>query len=380
MIGARDLHQRMIDRLVAQRVIRNPAVEEAFRRVPRHIFLPKASLEHVYSGDAIPIRRRQDGLPISSSGDVNMTATMLEQLMVRKGQRPLEIGTGSGYNAALLAAIVGSEGTTVTVDIEKDIVQEACERLVAAGITQVNTVCGDGWLAVPNWAPYDRVEVTVGAWDVSPHGVSQLIEGGILVVPLWLRAGMQLSIAFIKQREELRSTSIVGTGFMQLRGPHAGPEGYVRPNGWTALLDDQSVETICLIRDLLARPAHRLPASDLPPGWHRRMLLLAQDAILLIDSENWHHRLMGVYRRKPSGLAVIEIGAKDHPNEILLFGEPTCSNLLVPWMSKQPPLDYSRLHILAVPSDNSQEIGGPNCVEVRRPGFRFLLIEGEQPH
>jgi protein-L-isoaspartate(D-aspartate) O-methyltransferase len=84
------------------------------------------------------------------------------------GQRVLEIGAGTGYNAALMAHIVGGSGEVVTVDIERDLVDAARDHLEAAGFGRVRVVLGDGGDGHPGGAPYDRIILTVGAWDVAP--------------------------------------------------------------------------------------------------------------------------------------------------------------------------------------------------------------------
>ncbi len=107
--GAAELHQALVDQLLAMRsadsrarLIRSPAVEAAFRAAPRHLFLPEVPVEQVYRDEAI-VTKRQDGVPISSSSQPAIMAIMLEQLALEPGHRVLEIGAGTGYNAALLA-------------------------------------------------------------------------------------------------------------------------------------------------------------------------------------------------------------------------------------------------------------------------------------
>ncbi|MGH3885395.1 MAG: methyltransferase domain-containing protein [Pseudonocardiaceae bacterium] len=100
------------------------------------------------------------------------------------GHRVLEIGAGTGYNAALLAHLVGPAGKVTTVDIDSKVVRGARECLAAAGYRGVSVVCGDGEFGYSDHAPYDRIVVTAGAWDLPPAWVDQLAAGGRLVVPL----------------------------------------------------------------------------------------------------------------------------------------------------------------------------------------------------
>ena len=227
---ARALQRILIDGLVAAGHIVTPGIAAAFRATPRHYFLPGVPLEQVYSDIAIPTHEA-NGVPISSSSQPAAMAIMLEQLSVRPGDRILEIGAGTGYNAALLSHLAGPAGSVVAVDLDEEIVAEARAHLDAAGHARVHLVRGDGAEGFLPGAPYDRIELTVGAWDIAPAWWEQLAPGGRLLVPLWLR-GSQLTIAFERSvdaggQAHLASVSISGCSFMRLRGAHAGPEGFV---------------------------------------------------------------------------------------------------------------------------------------------------------
>jgi protein-L-isoaspartate(D-aspartate) O-methyltransferase len=226
------LHDQMIERLLEREFIRTSRIEEAFRAVPRHLFLPEVPLEHIYGGEAIVTRRGPNRLPTSSSSEPGAMAIMLEQLQVRQGDHILEIGAGTGYNAALLAYLAGNEGEVTTIDIDEDIVNDARHNLARARFPAVRVIARDGWLGAEEYAPFERIEATVGVWDLSPWWFSQLIGSGILVVPFWFRAGVQASIAFIKRDRHLESVGVECAGFMRLRGPHSGPESYVRVDKW----------------------------------------------------------------------------------------------------------------------------------------------------
>jgi protein-L-isoaspartate(D-aspartate) O-methyltransferase len=191
-------------------------------------------------------------------------ATMLEQLDVRPGHRVLEIGAGTGYNAALLACLVGPTGSVTTVDIDEDTVAAACAHLAAAGIDGVRVVRGDGWLGAADGAPYDRIILTVGAADISPAWRAQLTPGGRLVLPLALPA-VQATVAFDARDGILESTSIDGCQFMRLRGVAAVPMRRVRvgpepaPTVWPR--GDHAVDGEALLALLRTPPAER--ATDL---------------------------------------------------------------------------------------------------------------------
>src|SRR5688572_7356105 len=106
MTDANERNNRLVEGLVRAGLIRTPAIRDAFLAVPRHLFLPGVSLDTVYSDDAIPIKR-VDGRVVSSSSQPAIMAEMLEQLAIGRGQRVLEIGTGSGYNAAIVSLLAG---------------------------------------------------------------------------------------------------------------------------------------------------------------------------------------------------------------------------------------------------------------------------------
>ncbi len=221
---ADDLRDALVAELVRQGAIRNSAVRDAFATVPRHRFVPQADLDDAYADRPVFIRWDAE-TPISSSTQPTMMAIMIEQLCLELGNRVLEIGAGSGYNAAIMAHIVGDTGNVVTVDIDQDIVDEAAANLSKTGFHNVSCVCGDGFKGVPTEQLYDRVIVTVGAYDVSPHWVDQLKEGGILVAPLWFR-GANLSVALRKQDSKLTGLSASPCTFIPIRGIWQRTEGY----------------------------------------------------------------------------------------------------------------------------------------------------------
>jgi protein-L-isoaspartate(D-aspartate) O-methyltransferase len=217
----------MVDKLRGYRLAASPPVEAAMRAVPRHLFVPGIPLEQAYASDAIVTHRDADGIAVSSASAPSAVAGMLDQLDVRPGHRVLEIGAGTGYNAALLAHLTGSTGAVTTVDIDEDVADGARRGLAAAGYTDVSVICGDGVLGCPEHAPYDRIIITAGAWDLPPAWSVQLAPGGRIVVPLRMR-GLTRSIAFERQDDCWRSRSIEELGFVPMRGAGAVTERNLR--------------------------------------------------------------------------------------------------------------------------------------------------------
>ncbi len=217
------LQKALVEKLISVGCIRSPSVESAFRAVPRHLFAPGVALERVYSDNSIPTKHI-DGQLVSSSSQPAIMAIMLEQLQLQPGHRVLEIGTGTGYNAGLMKYLVGDSGLVVTIDIDEDLVESAREHLKSAGLSNVKVVCGDGGLGYADYAPYDRIILTVGAWDIVTVWWEQLKPSGRLLLPLEIKGGIQKSVAFDKRDDYLESVSVKDCGFMTLRGVFAKPQ------------------------------------------------------------------------------------------------------------------------------------------------------------
>src|SRR5262249_31731364 len=156
MADASALHRALIDALVGRGALGDSRIEAAFRAVPRHLFLPGMPLAEVYRDQAIPTKI-VDGEAISSSSQPEMMAIMLEQLELEPGLSVLEIGAGTGYNAALMAHLVGEAGTVTTVDLDADLVDGARAHLAAAGLEGVRVGLGDGGPRCPGRPPYGPV-------------------------------------------------------------------------------------------------------------------------------------------------------------------------------------------------------------------------------
>jgi protein-L-isoaspartate(D-aspartate) O-methyltransferase len=192
---ATTLRQAMVTTLRDEGLITTDSVAAAMNTVPRHDFAPGEPLEKVYQTDTTLVPKIDaQGRQTSVVSASHIQAIQLEQAEVRPGMNVLEIGSG-GYNAALIAEMVGSTGSVTTVDIDADIVDRAHAGLSRAGYEHVNVVLADAEHGVPQHAPYDRIIVTVGAWDVPPAWLEQLTPGGRIVLPLRF-AGITRLITF----------------------------------------------------------------------------------------------------------------------------------------------------------------------------------------
>lgn len=167
--------QRMVEQQLAARGIRCPAVLEAMVRVPREHFVPASLVSRAYEDGALPIDCHQ------TISQPYMVARMTELLGDMSGRRVLEIGTGTGYQTAILANVAGQ---VYTIEWHLKLMNQAAGRLAALEIRNVAYRCGDGSLGWPERAPFDGIMVTAGAPIVPDPLCEQLEHGGRLVVPI----------------------------------------------------------------------------------------------------------------------------------------------------------------------------------------------------
>ena len=175
--GFRAAREAMVREQIAARGVRDPAVLEAMRRVPRHLFVPVPYRPRAYGDHPLPIA---GGQTISQPFIV---AYMTEALGLGPGDKVLEVGTGSGYQAAVLARVAGE---VFSIEIDPDLAREASALLAALGCSTVRVRAGDGFHGWPEEAPFDAVIVTCAAPRVPPALLEQLAEGGRLILPLAL--------------------------------------------------------------------------------------------------------------------------------------------------------------------------------------------------
>ncbi|WP_030609476.1 methyltransferase, FxLD system [Streptomyces fulvoviolaceus] len=226
---AERLRNALVDQLRADGHARTPAVETALRTVPRHVFVPEASLEDAYANAPVHIKYDTDGTSISCASQPGVVALMLDQLDAQPGERILELGAGTGYNAALLAHLVGESGHVTILDVDDDLVEGARAHLAAAGLTNVEAVTRDGALGYAEGAPYDRIIATVGAHGVPHAWMQQLAPDGRLLVPQRLKGTVSRSIAYEQRDGRWVSLGSEMNTFMPLRRGIADDDRRVIP-------------------------------------------------------------------------------------------------------------------------------------------------------
>ena len=216
------LRETLVTHLERTGILHQPEIAAAMRRVPRHRFLPGVPLGDAYADRAIAIKMRGAEI-VSSISQPGMIAQMLELLSARAGDRVLEIGTGSAYNAALLGEIVGPQGSVTTIDLDVEIAERAQATLGALGYTNVRVLAADGTVARGDGAPYDRLVVTARTDDVAAAWWESIGEGARLVIPLRLEGAGEYAVGFDVRARTLHSVGVCPCAFIALRGEAAEP-------------------------------------------------------------------------------------------------------------------------------------------------------------
>ena len=248
------LRASMVDTIKQAGHARTASVEQALREVPRHRFVPKATIDDAYANTAVITKRADDGAALSCASVPTVVAMQLDQLDVQPGHRILEIGAGTGYNAALLATLAGPSGHITTVDIDPDVTAHARQALDETGHPEVRVITTDGSLGADEHAPYDRIIVTVGAFDIPPAWRDQLAPGGRLTVPLRWR-GQTRSVTFVRDGDLLRSDSVRLCGFVPMIGQDHELPGHLDPAGLVTLYWDSDQDiTLAALNGVLTQP------------------------------------------------------------------------------------------------------------------------------
>ncbi|MGW2620895.1 methyltransferase, FxLD system [Streptomyces sp. NPDC001500] len=227
--GAERLRAALVEQIKAEGHARTPEVEDALRTVPRHRFVPDAPLTDAYANAPVNIKYDTDGTSISCASQPSVVALMLDQLQAQPGERILELGAGTGYNAALIGHLVGHDGHVTTIDVDDDLVEGARAHLADTGFTNVQALTRDGALGYAEGAPYDRIIATVGAHGIPSAWLEQLAPGGRLVTPQRLKGSVSRSVVYQERDGRWISSGSQMNTFMPLRRGIADDDRHVIP-------------------------------------------------------------------------------------------------------------------------------------------------------
>ena len=205
---------RMVEEQLRQRGIRDPRVLTAMTKVPRETFIAPEFAREAYADGPIPIGAGQ------TVSQPYMVAAMVEALEVQPTDRVLEVGTGTGYEAAVLGELAAE---VWTIERHLELADKAQHFLAQMGYANVHVVCGDGSLGLPQHAPFDKILVAAGAPHAPPSLIAQLAEGGRMAVPVGNRVEQQLQIVG-KIDGDIVTSSLVLCCFV----PLIGSEGWVQ--------------------------------------------------------------------------------------------------------------------------------------------------------
>jgi protein-L-isoaspartate(D-aspartate) O-methyltransferase len=204
-----DLRVDMVSQQIEGRGVKDQAVLDVMRRVPRDRFVPADLVSTAYEDHPLPIGYGQ------TISQPYIVALMTEALMIKPGDRILEIGTGSGYQAAILAEL-GAE--VYSVEIVPELEQQAAERLRGMGYEKIRVRNGDGYFGWQDHAPYDAIIVTAAPDHLPQPLISQLREGGRLIVPIGSPGAVQTLWLFEKIEGEVKASNLGEVRFVPLTG------------------------------------------------------------------------------------------------------------------------------------------------------------------
>lgn len=273
-VSSESLRGAMVDQLVADHEAKGltmrPEVEAALRAVPRELYTPGVSAEEAYRSDIAVVTKRRGDESVSSVSAPWLIAEMLGQAVDAldgglRGRHVLEIGSG-GYNASLLRELVSPSGSVTTVDIDPEVTERAVACLAAAGYGDVTVVCADAEQPITPSRRFDLIIVTAGAWDIPPAWMAQLVDGGVLVVPV-RTFGMTRSWALRRVGDRLVSDSHRLCGFVAMQGAGAHELRYVDvAEGVHLRLDEGQQVDPGSVGGLLSQPREQAWAGlSLPP-------------------------------------------------------------------------------------------------------------------
>src|SRR3954470_10546818 len=248
----------MVDKEIVAAGVKNERVIKAMRDTPRHEFVPPGERDHAYLDMALPIGNGQTISPPF------VVASMTEAIDPKPGDRVLEIGTGSGYQAAILSPLVSD---VYTIEIVDSLSARATRALKRLGYKNVHTRAGDGYKGWPEAAPFDKIIVTCSPEEVPKPLVEQLKEGGLMVVPVGERYRQTLYL-MRKTGGKLKSEALRATLFVPMTGA-AESERKVKPDPKKPQIFNGSFEEAVTNSE----------GNEEPVGWHyQRQLTLKMGA------------------------------------------------------------------------------------------------------
>jgi protein-L-isoaspartate(D-aspartate) O-methyltransferase len=200
----------MVERTIIARGVNNADVLRAMQTVPRHEFVLPDYLDQAYEDHPLPIGYGQ------TISQPYIVAWMTELLALKEGERVLEIGTGSGYQAAVLAEVGGLD--VYSIEIVPELADLAAARLNGLGYTQIHLKSGDGYYGWPEFAPFDAIIVTAAPDHLPAPLAGQLKQGGRLVIPIGPPGSYQTLRKFVNAEDGLKAQSLGGVAFVPLTG------------------------------------------------------------------------------------------------------------------------------------------------------------------
>lgn len=202
--------KRMVEKQIAQRGITSPRILEAFLDTPRHLFIPDNQQLYAYQDGPLPIGKGQ------TISQPYIVAYMTHHLKLTGTERVLEIGTGSGYQAAILGKLAAE---VHTIERHQSLGRSATHLLTELGFDNIIVHLGDGTNGLPEYAPFDAIMVTAAAPEVPLPLLDQLGEGGRLIMPVGARLGQVLNL-FHKHENQIKREHLAPVAFVPLIGDH----------------------------------------------------------------------------------------------------------------------------------------------------------------
>jgi protein-L-isoaspartate(D-aspartate) O-methyltransferase len=213
----KEQNEELIEYLTSHGILKTPCIIQAFRKIMRHNFVPKDYLDSAYEDVPLPLTNNVRGPTISQPLTV---ASMLEALQPKEGEKILDVGTGSGWQACLLAYCVGKDGNAVTIDIDKRMYDLAKENIDKTGLNNILVVLGDGSEGYEKEAPYDKIIVSAAAPKLPEPLKKQVTPGGRIVAPIGGMFNQQVIVFDKISDNEFKESSLGWFIFVSLQGKY----------------------------------------------------------------------------------------------------------------------------------------------------------------